>query len=165
LPFRIITRYRPGDGETICLRRWHAVRRSVAYRYAANQAICDSPWIYVRLRTGPQSAHFWWLAVAKLQAASVSVAQAAALWDRQTDGRADRAIPKCPVGRLGIIMITGTVENKSSEAPTKMNRFIHGTSVRPSVRLSVPQRSCLGYRHAGCLQLSHRRPPEMCEND
>jgi len=31
-----------------------------------------------------------------------------------------------------------------------------------SVRLSVPQRSCLGYRHAGCLQLSHRRPSEMC---
>ena len=31
-----------------------------------------------------------------------------------------------------------------------------------SVRLSVPWRSCLGYRHAGCLQLSHRRPSEMC---
>ena len=31
-----------------------------------------------------------------------------------------------------------------------------------SVRLSVPWRSCLGYRHAGCLQLSHRRPPGMC---
>ena len=31
-----------------------------------------------------------------------------------------------------------------------------------SVCLSVPWRSCLGYRHAGCLQLSHRRPPEMC---
>ena len=31
-----------------------------------------------------------------------------------------------------------------------------------SVRLSVPLRSCLGHRHAGCLQLSHRRPPEMC---
>ena len=30
-----------------------------------------------------------------------------------------------------------------------------------SVRLSVPWRSCLGYRHAGCLQLSHHRPPEM----
>ena len=29
-----------------------------------------------------------------------------------------------------------------------------------SVRLSVTWRSCLGYRHAGCLQLSHRRPPE-----
>jgi len=32
----------------------------------------------------------------------------------------------------------------------------------PSVCLSVPWRSCLGYGHAGCLQLSHRRPPEMC---
>ena len=31
-----------------------------------------------------------------------------------------------------------------------------------SVRLSVPWRSCLGYTHAGCLQLSHRRSPEMC---
>ena len=31
-----------------------------------------------------------------------------------------------------------------------------------SVRLCVPSRSCLGYRHAGCLQLSHLRPPEMC---
>ena len=31
-----------------------------------------------------------------------------------------------------------------------------------SVRLSVPLRSCLGYRHAGFLQLSQRRPPEMC---
>ena len=31
-----------------------------------------------------------------------------------------------------------------------------------SVRLSVPRRSCLGNRHAGCLQLSHRQPPEMC---
>ena len=27
--------------------------------------------------------------------------------------------------------------------------------------MSVPWRSCLGYRHAGCLQLSQRRPPEM----
>ena len=26
----------------------------------------------------------------------------------------------------------------------------------------VPWRSCLGYRHACCLQLSHRWPPEMC---
>ena len=31
-----------------------------------------------------------------------------------------------------------------------------------SVRLSVPWRSCQWCRHAGCLQLSHRRPPEMC---
>jgi len=31
-----------------------------------------------------------------------------------------------------------------------------------SVRLSVPWGSYLGYRHTGCLQLSHHRPPEMC---
>ena len=30
------------------------------------------------------------------------------------------------------------------------------------IHLSVPWRSCLGYRHAGCLQFNHRRPPEMC---
>jgi len=29
------------------------------------------------------------------------------------------------------------------------------------VHLSVPWHSCLGYRHAGCLQLSHHRSPEM----
>ena len=31
-----------------------------------------------------------------------------------------------------------------------------------SVRLSVQWQSCLGYRCAACLQLSHHRPPEMC---
>jgi len=30
------------------------------------------------------------------------------------------------------------------------------------VYLSVPWHSCLGYRHAGCLQLSHCQPREMC---
>ena len=33
------------------------------------------------------------------------------------------------------------------------------SAIRPSV---CPMCSCLGYRHAGCLQLSHRRPPAMC---
>jgi len=43
-----------------------------------------------------------------------------------------------------------------------------GPSVCLSVCLPVPRRSCrrraaaLGYRHAGCLQLSPCRPPEMC---
>jgi len=48
--------------------------------------------------------HLWWPAVAKLQAASVSVAQAAAPWDREMVGerRTDRTISKCPLGR-GII--------------------------------------------------------------
>jgi len=31
-----------------------------------------------------------------------------------------------------------------------------------AIRLSVCPMAQLGYRHAGCLQLSHRRPPEMC---
>ena len=54
---------------SMAVRRWQKSRR-----------------IYVRPRTGPQSAHLWWPAVAKLQAASVPIAWAAALWDRQTDG-------------------------------------------------------------------------------
>jgi len=36
------------------------------------------------------------------------------------------------------------------------------SGIAQSVRLTVPWRSCLGYTHGGCLQLSHRRPPEMC---
>jgi len=57
------TRYRPGGGgETICLPpmavlRWQKSRR-----------------IYVRPRTGLQSAHLWRPAVAKLQAAGVPIA-------------------------------------------------------------------------------------------
>ena len=63
LCLRISTTYRPGGGETICppppmaFRRWQKSRR-----------------IYVRPRTGPQSAHLWWPAVAKLQAACVPIA-------------------------------------------------------------------------------------------
>ena len=53
----------------MAVRRWQKSRR-----------------IYVRPRTGPQSAHLWWPAVAKLQATGVPIAQAAAPWDRQTDG-------------------------------------------------------------------------------
>ena len=48
----------PRGGETICRRRWQF----------------DSRRIYVRPRTGPQSAHLWWPAVDKLQAASVPIA-------------------------------------------------------------------------------------------
>jgi len=32
-----------------------------------------------------------------------------------------------------------------------------------AILLSVPWHSCLGYRHVGCLQLSHRRPTEIYE--
>ena len=38
---------------------------------------------------GPQLAHLWWPAGAKLQAASAPVAQAVAPWDRQTDEQTD----------------------------------------------------------------------------
>ena len=37
-----------------------------------------------------------------------------------------------------------------------------GTFWNSAIRPSVPWRSCLGHRHAGCLRLSNRRPPEMC---
>ena len=55
---------------------------TVAYRFAANQAISraylyrymKTADLYVRPRTGPQSAHLCWPAMAKLQAASVSIA-------------------------------------------------------------------------------------------
>jgi len=52
----------------------------------------DSRRIYVRPRTGLQTAHLWWPAVAKLQAASVPIAngscasRVAARSERQTDG-------------------------------------------------------------------------------
>jgi len=42
--------------------------------------------------------------------------------------------------------------------PTPCGRAFWNSAIRPS----VPWRSCLGYRHAGCLQLSHRLPPETC---
>ena len=58
--------------------------------------------IYVRQRTGPQSAHLWRQAVATLQAASVPIAQAAAPWDRQTGGSRYSKIPPYGWG-----MITG----------------------------------------------------------
>jgi len=58
-----------------------------ARRYASHadgSSIQKSRRIYVRPWTGPQSAHLWRLAVAKLQAVSVPIAEAAAPW---TDGR------------------------------------------------------------------------------
>ena len=35
------------------------------------------------------------------------------------------------------------------------------SAIRLSVNPSIPWRSCLGYRHAGCLQLRHHQPPEL----
>ena len=49
------TSYRPGGGETICPPADGS--STVIYRFAANQ---KSRRIYVRPRTGPQSAHLWW---------------------------------------------------------------------------------------------------------
>jgi len=52
--------------------------------------------IYVRPRTVPQSAHLWWPAMAKLQAASMPILRQLR---HGTERRAYRAIPKCPLGR------------------------------------------------------------------
>ena len=52
---------------------------------------------------GQQSTHLWWLAVAKLQAASVQLRRGT---DRRTDGWADRAVPKFPLGRGQNKMVT-----------------------------------------------------------
>jgi len=54
--------FTPKVNMAIAVRRWQKSRR-----------------IYVRPRTGPRSAHLWWPAVVKLQAASVPIGQ--------TDGR------------------------------------------------------------------------------
>ena len=51
----------------MAVRRWHKSRR-----------------IYVRPRTGPQSAHLWWPAVAELQAASVPGSCAMGQTDERT---------------------------------------------------------------------------------
>jgi len=56
-----------------------------------------------------------------------------------------------------------SLRNHAPLEPRPMPRPIGGHfGIARSVRLSVPWRSCLGYRHTGCLQLSHRRPPETC---
>jgi len=47
--------------------------------------------------------------------------------------------------------------------PRRLRGALSDTAISQSVRPSVcPTRSCLGCRHAGCLQLSNRWPPEMC---
>jgi len=63
------------------------------------------------------------------------------------------------------LMTSEYLANKESFAGTPhyapgLGGAFWNSVIRPS--LSVPWRSCLGYRHAGCLQLSHRRPLEMC---
>jgi len=67
--------------------------------------------IYVRQRTGPQSAHLWWSAVAKLQASSVSMAYAAAPRDRQTDRQRDGRIAVS----LNVPLLLGRGHNERGE--------------------------------------------------
>jgi len=90
-------------------RQWHIVSPPIR-----PSRIQKSRRIYVRPRTGPQSAHFRWRAVAKLQAASVCIqprklrraasvpiayAGIAAPWDRQTDGSRYSQMPPSLLGR------------------------------------------------------------------
>ena len=117
------TRYRPGGGETICpppmaVRRWHIVSPSIRPS-ASVRGSKKSPRIYVRPRTGPQSAHLWWLSC-RQPACRMSIAYRAAA---PRDRRADRAVPKCPLGR-GIIRWSvspanvQTVQSIAAVAPT-----------------------------------------------
>jgi len=79
---RMKTRYRPGGGETISARRWQ-LHGGISFR--------RKPWIQ-EIAADLQSAHIWWPAVAKLQAASVPIAQAGSCAMGQTDGRTDIGI-------------------------------------------------------------------------
>jgi len=56
-----------------------------------------------------------------------------------------------------------TTESQTTFAGVIMPPALGGHfGIARSIHLSVPWCSCLGYRHAGCLQLSYRRQPEMC---
>jgi len=103
----IITRYRPGGGETICP--------------PSDGSSVQKSWrIYVRPRTYPQSTHHCWPAVAKLQAASVPIAWAAAPWNRQVDGRI-ALFQNAPLGR-GIITTRGQSNLTKSRIAVRRNR-------------------------------------------
>ena len=79
----------------LCTGKKQGIALGAARRYAPadGSSIQNSRRIYVRSRTGPQSTHLWWPAVAKLQAASVPIAYRQLRHgtdrrtDRQTDGR------------------------------------------------------------------------------
>jgi len=62
-------RVSPRGGETIC-----PPQNFPKTKICVSPGIRKSRRIYARLRTGSQSAHIWWPAVAKLQAASVPIA-------------------------------------------------------------------------------------------
>ena len=65
----------------------------------------------------------------------------------------------CHISRINCVCRTKTVTNCSY-----VNKQIHLTLL--SIDIEIPQtsfdRHILGYRQAGCLQLSHRLLPEMC---
>ena len=102
----------------MAVRRWHIVSPSIRPS-ASVRGSKKSPRIYVRPRTGPQSAHLWWLSCRQPACRMPIAYRAAAPRDR----RADRAVPKCPLGR-GIIRWSvspanvQTVQSIAAVAPT-----------------------------------------------
>ena len=62
-------------------------------------------------------------------------------------------------GRANAGLCHAQLLKMASYAPALGRHF----GIARSVGLSVPWRSCLGYRHAGCLQLSHRRPQRCAD--
>jgi len=103
-----------------CLDQWSSRLNRVSLRGwrdnvpppPADGSLTQTSWqIYIRPQTGPQSAHLWWLAVAKLQAAySIGSCPMG-----QTDRRTDCTIPKCPPRAWGMIscFTGGTVHDLS----------------------------------------------------
>jgi len=70
--------------------------------------------IYDRLQTVPQSTHLWWLAVAKLQAASVPIAYAGSCTMGQTDGWIVVSLNATPTAG-GMIITTATIEQCTND--------------------------------------------------
>jgi len=94
------------------------------------------------------------------------------LWDRRSAGVSHWESP--------VLWLRRAPSLPESTSQVAMSHFVDysyprhrgtlsDTAIHSSVCLSVPWRSCprravaLGYRHAGCLQLSHCWPPEMVD--
>ena len=126
----------------MAVRRWQKSRRR----------------IYVRPRTGPQSAHLWWPAVAKLQAASMPVAQAAAPRDRQTDGS---RYSEMPLGRgitmksdIKVNIVYGIIADKSTR---------HSISAAEIITVHRPWfKQCMGWHVRDCVRQATWRVGRIC---
>jgi len=124
----------------MAVRQRHIVSPPIRLSASASPWIQQSRRIYVRPRTGPRSAHLWWPAVAKLQAASVPIARQLR---HGTDRRTDRVIPKCPPYGGGIITNYGQVGDDGRgwvESDTSSPQ----ARTRESCRVATP--TCAGLR-------------------